>query len=116
MNIADCLDKTIFSVFLDADGNKLIHFWGYGYYMGDGYNTENSKPYRFLEYTFFIAPLSDVLKEGFSNYESEYSDQFKQYITDCNEKELIDCYKNYGLDIKEIDELTTNTECGCYIW
>lgn len=112
MNITDYLDKTIFSIFLDVNGNKLIHFWGYGYYTG----SPDDKPYRFIEYTFFIAPLFDVLKEGFSNYESEYSDQFKQYITDCDEKELIDYYKNYGLDIKEINELTTNTECGCYIW
>ena len=116
MRVTDYLDKTIFSVFLDESGNKMVHFFGYGYYMGDGYDSKDSKSYRFLEYTFFIAPLSDVLKEGFSNYESEYSDQFKQYITDCDEKELIDCYKNYGLNIKEIDELTTNTECGWYIW
>lgn len=118
MNITDCLDRTIFSVFLDESGNKMVHFFGYGYYMGDGYNTEDSKPYRFLEYIFFIAPLSNVFKEGFSKYEDEHSDQFKQSIIDCDEKELIDCYKYYssGKEPKEIDKLTLDTECGCYIW
>ena len=109
----DYCDETIFSVFIGDDEMKYIHFFGYGYYTG----TPEDKPYRFLEYTFFIAPLSDVLKEGVSEYESKHSDQFKQYITDCDEKELVNFYEHYdsGKKPKEINKLTSDTECGCYI-
>ena len=114
MKSTDYLDRTIFSVFLDENGDKMVHFLGYGYYTGE----PDNKPYRFIEYAFFIAPLSNVLKEGFSEYEGEHSDQFKQYITDCDEKELVSFYEHYdsGKKPKEINELMLNTECGCYIW
>lgn len=112
-NSHDYCDKTIFSVFIGDDGMKYVHFLGYGYYVGE----PAEKPYRFVDYTFFIALLSDVVKEGFSEYESEYSDQFKQYVSDYNEEDLIDVVEHYdgGRKPVEIQALTTNTKCGCYI-
>jgi len=106
-------DRTIFSVYIGEDEMKYVHFLGYGYYVGE----PTEKPYRFVEYTFFIAPLSDVIKKGFSEYESEHSDQFKQYITDYDKEKLIDVVEHYdnGKRPVEIQELTTNTKCGCYI-
>lgn len=117
MNNADCLDKTIFDIFTDKNGNKLLRYLAYGYYVGE----PEDKPYRFVEYDFFVKPISDIVKakkRSVYEYESEYSDQIKCYITDCNEKELINFYKDYGSDvrIKEVNELTMDTECGCYIW
>lgn len=106
-------DRTLFSV-IKNENEKLVHFWGYGYYAG----SPDDKPYRFVEYTFFIAPLSDVLKEGFSEYEGNYSDGFKQYITDCDEKEFVNIVEHYddGNSPIEIQNITEDIPCGCYIF
>lgn len=108
----DYEDRTLFSI-IENGNEKLVHFWGYGYYAG----SPDNRPYRFVEYTFFIATLSDVLKEGFFEYESSHSDKFKQYITDCDEKELIDIVEHYddGNSPIEVQNITEDISCGCYI-
>ncbi len=106
-------DRTLFSV-IENENEKLVRFWGYGYYAG----SPDDKPYRFVEYAFFIAPLSDVLKEGFSEYESNHSDSFKQYITDCDEKKFVNIVEHYdvGNSPIEIQNITEDISCGCYIF
>lgn len=109
-------DKTIVEISTTEDG-KQIHYYGYGYHSDGGLNEE--KEYRFLEYTWFIAPLEEVLKIGVYDYESEYQDRFKQYITDCTEDECQKIYETYdnGKMPKIIDSRDVNrfTPDGTYI-
>ena len=108
-------ENDVFTIFIDYDGEKKVHFYGYGYYADDSSKT----PYRFLEYIGFIYPLKDVLYMGFVEFEGEYQDSVKQFMTDCTEEEMIDIYNHYdegNMPTKIwIDEITPHTPCGCYI-
>lgn len=112
IELGDVEEHTIIAV-EEENGRKYVHFFGYGYYADDGTDT----PYRFLEYTFLIAPLEDVLKEGVADYESNHQDSCKQYITDCNEEKCLDIYRHYdnGKQPKLLSELTLDTPVGTYI-
>lgn len=110
----DYCEKTVFAI-EEEDGLKYCHFSGYGYYAGT--EIVPGKPYRFVEYTFCYAPLEEVIRFGFSECESYYGPESKQYVTDCTEKEMYDIYKHYdnGSAPKELSEITMETPCGCYI-
>ena len=114
LTIADYLEKTIVGIETDEEGKK-IHYYGYGYFSDDS----SEKTHRFLEYTWFIAPLEEVLKTGIAEYESENQDQFKQYITDCTEDECESFYEHYdnGKMPKLIlaADVDMNTPDGVYI-
>lgn len=64
----DYVGKTIFEKCGDD-----IHIMAYGY-MSDG---PYDKPYRFVEYTFFIVSVEEVEKEGFYVLESEEGCEYK---------------------------------------
>ena len=108
-------DKTIFSIENDADGNKMIHFLGYGYYSED----ISERPYRMVEYCGFIVPIEWVLEDGFYNYESEHEDEHKQYIEDCDYTTMVDRYLHYDAGnapmVISHKELSTETPLGVYI-
>ena len=108
-------EKTILGIGSDNNGNKVIHYYGYGYYCG----CDEEKPYRFLEYTFFYADLQEALDIGISEYEGKHQDSVKQYITDCTEGELESIYKHYdeGVSPTPISEaeITLDTPCGVYV-
>lgn len=114
MTINDYLEKTVVGIETDEEGKK-IHYYGYGYISDDC----SDKPYRFLEYTWFIAPLKDVLEFGIREYESEYQDQFKQYITDCTKEQCGSIYEHYDNgNIPKLmleSDVDMNTPDGCYI-
>ena len=112
----DYTEKTIICIEKEDDGEKVVHFMGYGYYG----EVETEKPYRFLEYTFFFGKLKNVLNYGgIRNYEGEYQDRYKQYITDCTYEEMNEIYEQYnnGKMPEIIDEkdITINIPFGCYI-
>lgn len=109
------LEKTIISI-SDENGERMIKFLGYGYF------SEGSEPpqcFRLLEYCFFEAPLNEVLAVGTAEYESEHSDRYKQYITDCTEEELqsfISHYDNGNAPVPlPASELNAFTPNGTYI-
>ncbi len=106
-------DKTIVGIGTDSDGTKYIHYYGYGYQADDN---GSGKCYRFLEYTWYIEPLTDVLSEGVCMFESNHSDGIKTYIRDCTELEMIDCYAHYdnGKAPRILKEITINTPDGTY--
>jgi len=111
----DFYEKTVVGIEPGENGEKDVHFFGYGYCAEDGTDT----PYRFVEYTWFIVPLKEVLKTGFASYEGDNSDQYKQYITDCTEESMYDIYMHYDngsqpVVIKE-EDISENTPFGCYI-
>ena len=83
-------DLTLFSVEKDIESKKVIHFLGYGYRAD-----VSEKPYRFIEYTFFYAPIKQIMEEGFSNVESRYNQEIKQYVSELNESEFLECYGRY---------------------
>lgn len=111
------LENTIISLSKDENDISIIKFLGYFYYAESCEN--NTTPYRVVDYRWFDAPLSEVLKSGFSDYESENSDQYKQYIDELDEDGVIDAYNNYnnGKAPKPLllSQLSENTPCGCYI-
>lgn len=82
---------TIIELFTGIYGTRCVHFWGYGYYVGE----PDDMPYRMVEYTGFVVSLKEALKYGILNFEGEFSDQYKQYISDCSEEELQAIYRGY---------------------
>lgn len=111
--IADYSENTIVEISTQIQ-RRTIHFFGFGYYAH-----ENGKQYRFLEYTWFIADLRKALKMGLYEFESEYQERYKQYITDCTEEECVEIYEHYdnGKMPKLIyaDEVNMDTPDGVYI-
>lgn len=110
----DYSESTIVQIYTDKEG-RHIHYYGYGYYAHQG----EDKPYRFLEYTWFIAPLEEALEMGLYEYESENCDQYKTYITDCTEEECKEFYERYDNGempkLIFVDEVNMDTPDGVYI-
>lgn len=88
----DCEDL-VFGIETEKDGTKIVHLYGYGYYADS--SDPDGKDYRFVEYTFFYVPLSEVLERGISDVESEDSEFIKQYITDCTYEGMLEIYHHY---------------------
>lgn len=82
---------SIIELFTDRDGTRYVHFLGYGYYVGE----PDDIPYRIVEYTGFVVSLKEALKYGILKFEGEFSDQYKQYISDCSEEALQAIYRGY---------------------
>jgi len=110
----EVLERTIVEIFTDG-GEKKIHYYAYGYDCCDGGKT----PYRFVEYTFFIAPLREVLDKGAYLYEEDFGYQYKQYVEDCSEEKCLNNYLHYdnGNEPVLLDELKLSmyTPNGMYI-
>lgn len=104
------LEKTIFA----KEGND-IHYLAYGYCSEDG----SDRPYRFLEYTGFYAPIEDIETLGFQAVESEDGALYKQYIEDVTEAEMISRYQHYdaGQHPKWVKfaDINRHLPDGCYI-
>lgn len=112
-------DKSIVEVITGLDRSnkevKYVHFFGYGYESDE----DGDKPYRFVEYTFFIASLKEALDMGIDKYENEVGANFKQYIEDCDEDTLLNRYLKYNngetpLPIPK-EKLDINVPDGMYI-
>lgn len=91
-------------------GIKYIHYMGYGYYNGEPQN----KPYRWVDYTFLMCPLSEALKNGIDNWEAEHQEFVKQYIQDLSEDEMKDVLDMENHKTLVIDDVTEDTLCGTY--
>lgn len=85
-------EDLVFGIETNKDGIKVAHLYGYGYDAGDDSSDE---PCRFVEYTFFYVPLTEVLERGIFEVESEDSECIKQYITDCSYEEMLSIYRHY---------------------
>ena len=86
-------EDLVFGIETDDDGTKIVHLYGYGYDAGAG--ESEAEPCRFVEYTFFYVPLTEVLERGIFNVESEDSEPIKQYITDCTYEGMLEMYRHY---------------------
>lgn len=111
-------DSIIFNIEEEKIGDKpikFVHFLGYHYGCPD----EPLYNHKFEEYNGFNAFLSDVLKEGLSNFEQKYSEFAKQSTVDCTYPMIREMYNTYdnGHKPKVISEKEFNKEipCGCYI-
>lgn len=92
LHINDCTDNSIIRIFTH-ENEKLIQFYGYGYLAGSPANT----PYRFISYLWFVMPLKDALQyTDIVDYETEYSDEYRQEIEDCTEQKLQEIYSTYA--------------------
>ena len=98
------------------DDGKIIKYLGYGYEVPH----DKEKPYRFVEYSWFSELLEYVLKVGIGYYESKESENIKQGIKECTEKEIGDIYFTYdnGYCPKfiETEDVNLDTPCGVYIY
>lgn len=99
-------DRTLISI-EDVNGIKYIHFLGYGYFAGE----MSDKPYRWVEYTGLISPISEVIKVGATRWEAENGPKTKQYIEDLTESEF-DTMCGYPVIAPK--EITEEIPCGLY--
>ena len=90
---------------------KIVHIMGDSYFAEDGSNP----PCRFVEYSFAYIPLKEILEKGMPD--GDWYAQFKQYIQDCTEEELVEIYEHYdnGNMPTVITEISKDLPCGCYI-
>ena len=115
------IDKTIvgISTGMDESGieKKWIHFFAYGYFCEDA--PDQKRDYRFVEYTFFMVPLKEVLDRGVSEYENEEGSRYKQYIDDVSKNQMVANYNHYddGKQPKLLrkEDLNLDTPDGIYI-
>ena len=111
-------DMEFFSIEPDGHGGKQIHIFGYCY-MGDDIG---EGPWRNVEYTFFIEPLSEFIEhlEKNENYVNDTAANVKQYISDYTEEGITDIINHY-FNGHEADgflhysELSMDTPCGDYV-
>lgn len=85
-------EDLVFAIETDAWGRRKVHFFGYGYFAGD---ESEAYPYRFVEYTFFYAPLDDAVKYGIFHLEEKGAEFVKQDIEDCSYEQMIAIYQGY---------------------
>ena len=105
------LEASAVTIELNDGGEKVVHFLGDSYYADDGSKT----PYRFTEYSWGYVLLKDVISNGMPD--GDWYGELKQYIIDCNEKQLDEIYEHYdnGKMPQVIEELTMDLPLGCYI-
>lgn len=108
-------EDLIFDLYTDAQGVRQVHLFAYGYCTCDGSESDC----RFVEYTGFERPLTEVLSDGIFEVEGKYSGEIKQYITDCTEEEMYHMYTHYDegkcpTPITE-DQLTAALPDGMYV-
>lgn len=115
--LEEVIEKTIIEILTDENGKKTVHYLAYGYYS----ESDSNKPYRLLEYTFLTAPLEKAIDMEIQEYESKFGPEVKQYITDCTEQELLECYRNYNnsgdlITIIKPEDITMDIPDGFYIY
>lgn len=103
----------IYSIEMDENGNKQIHILGYTYY-GD--------QWELTDICWFIEPLEEFIQHIADNkhYVDEQSSEYKQYILDCTEEEIVDLINHYfdgnaPDQTLPYEEITIDTPCGNYI-
>ena len=108
-----------YSIEPDGQGGKQIHVWGYCYTEGDD---QGEGPWRNVEYTGFIEPLSEFiehLKQN-ENYVDNHASELTQYIGDYYDEGIVDIinhyFNGYTAD-RELyySEITIDTPCGDYV-
>lgn len=106
-------EDVVFGLETNADGVRSLHIYGYGYDTDE----ESEKKYRFVEFTFFYAPLEEALKEGMTSIYAKLADGIKQYITDCTFEEMMDIYHHYddGECPTQVTALTADMPDGIYV-
>lgn len=104
------LGETIINVVTES-GEKIVRFIGFGYYAET--EIEEGKPYRFVDYRDFSAPLSVIPNGEVNKYEDNKSEEITQYIEDCT----LDEVDEYYTDIPRIREsqLTADIADGKYV-
>lgn len=110
------LNKTIFAIETE-NHKKVVHFLGYGY-LDEEMENNSEKKFRFVEYTFAYAKLSNVLKKGFERCEVASATFVTQYVTDVTLEELNNIYETYdnGHRPKEVCQLSEDLPTGIYIY
>ena len=119
LSYKDVIGKTIvdiYTLFENGTETRHIHFMAYGYRSD---SKTDDKDHRFLEYTFFTAPLQKVLDYGVVLYESDFGCESKQYIEDCTADVMLDRYLHYDAGKCPLpiptDKLDINIPDGLYI-
>ena len=104
-----------YSIELDDNGEKQIHILGYIY------RNDSDDFWELLEPCWFIVPLAEFIKNLKENedYVNEQYSEYKQYITDMTEEEMVDTINNYFGNQPEyhlgFSEITMDTPCGDYV-
>lgn len=102
-----------YSIEMNENGNKQIHILGYAY---------KEDQWKLVDVCWFIESLDDFVKylhDGEWSV-SEQMSEYKQYIRDCTEEEIVDIINHYfdgnGADqILPYEEITIDTPCGNYV-
>lgn len=102
-------DKTLIVIEM-IDGEKYIHYSGYAYYVGD----PKDKPYRWVDYTLLMCPLSKAIDYGIKEYESDYQDDAQQYILDLTEAEYDEIVNDEKHTVLNVEDITQDIACGTY--
>lgn len=102
-------ESTLISIEM-IDGVKHIHYLGYGYYCGE----PKSKPYRWVDYTYLVCSLTDAIRYGAANWESDNQEFVKQYIEDLSEEEFDEKIESENHPVITPVDITPNIPCGLY--
>lgn len=102
-------NKTLIIIEMIGD-EKYIHYSGYAYYAGN----PQDKPYRWIDYTFLMCPLSKAIDYGIKEYESDYQDDVQQYISDLTEFEYDEIVNDEKHIILNAEDITQDIACGTY--
>ena len=111
-------EMDFFSVEPDYRGGKQVHVLGCCYLSDEPVD----RPWRNVEYTFFIEPLEEFIRHVRENedYVNTKAAEVKQYIGDHSEEEMKDIINHYfmghGADgVLSYESLTEDTPVGNYI-
>ena len=104
-------DWDYYEVFLDDDGHKKIHDFGYAY--NPGYDGEDDY-LRIVEFTFAYLDPDRLRREGYDYY-MEVTSGETQYIEDANEKRALEFLKEIAeLPHLPMENVNDSTPCGMY--
>lgn len=105
------LESSVVRIFPDKNGEKIVHI------MADSYRNDDDTetPYRLCQYGGGNIPLKEVAENGMPD--GDWYANLKQFITDCDEKQLDYYYEHYnsGKMPRVIDQLCLDLPLGCYI-
>lgn len=101
-------DKTLISI-EEHSGIKYVHYLGYGYITDD-----DTKPYRWLEYTGLSCPLNEAILYGISKWEEDNQEFVTQYITDMTEKEFDALLQSNNYPLIKNSDISSDIPVGFY--
>lgn len=111
----DRLERDLYQIEEDENGNKRIHVFGYAYCCDD--EAADGSVYRMLEFTFFYIPVG-LTPEEFAQAYGRNVEHCKQYFSNYTQDgitELLDDYFPGSVSELAYEEITENTPCGYYI-